>query len=32
MAVSGGCPTTLRSRFFPDSMLDRLRAMGIRIA
>jgi hypothetical protein len=31
MAVSGGCSTTLRSRFFPEPMLDRLRAMGIRI-
>jgi hypothetical protein len=31
MAVSGGCSTTLRSRFFPESMLNRLRASGIRL-
>jgi hypothetical protein len=31
MAVSGGCSTTLRTRFFPDSLLDRLRALGIAI-
>jgi hypothetical protein len=31
MAVSGGCSTGLRSRFFPESVLDRLRSLGIRI-
>lgn len=31
MAVSGGCSTSLQSRFFPESMLDRLRALGVQI-